>query len=516
MRRVISLWFPHFQTDRQSRPGGGSPDPEHPFVTINAVSGGQRISGANGPALAAGITPGLTLADARALVPSLRTAETDTEADIRALDHLADWSLRWTPWTAIDGLEAGGGASLWLDITGCAHLFGGENALLASMVECFSRLGFASRPGLADGKGAAWAAARFFDIDQPYGLIPEGAGRQILPSLPIEALRLTLATTETLRRLGLRTISDLLALPRAPLAARFGRETALRLDQTMGRQDEPFSPRRPQANDSVQLTLAEPIGLLDDLRAALDQALSSLCQHLEASDRGARHLLLEVFLVDGTVTRREIGTALPTRNPAQLARLFRDRIEDIDAGFGIEALILSAPLTAAAKKGQASLAEEIKKSSQLIENNREINTLLDLFNGRFGTRSIVSPQPCESHQPDRSTLLLPPLHRPMNSSVAMGWPSHTQRPPQLIAIPEPIHLLEEQGAIPPRVFRWRRQTLRLTNWQGPERISAEWWHGAKPPAASIGRDYWRAEDDKGRRLWLFRNNKGWFVHGTFP
>lgn len=469
------------------------------------------MSCADGAAQAAGITPGLTLADARALAPSLHAVEADPEGDLATLDKMADWALRWTPWTAVDGLEPGGSAALWLDVTGCTHLFGGEEALLEDIILRLDHLGFASRPGMGDGKGAAWAAARFLDPGRPYGLIPEGAARQIMPSLPIEALRLDPATADTLRRLGLRTLADLLALPRAPLAARFGRETALRLDQAMGRIAEPFSPRRPPVEDRVRLALAEPIGLLDDVRAALAHLLSELCAHLARTGRGARHLILDLFRVDGTVVRREVGTALPTRDPARLIPLFRDRLDDIDSGFGIELLTLSAPLCAPLPRSQESLPDDLREDSQHPEKEKELSILFDRLDSRSSRRSVVRQVPRQSHVPEHSTQFI----HPFEQTGASSWPPAI-RPPHLIAAPEQVTVLDGGMTGPPTRMRWRRHSLRFVRWEGPERISAEWWHGATPPTARAVRDYWRVEDDQGRRLWLFRNGNGWFVHGTLP
>ena len=143
-----------------------------PLVTVIAVQGSLRVAAVNRAAQAAAVVPGLTLADARVVLPDLEVRGADPEGDARALTALADWCGRYTPWTAAEESREGH-HGLWLDITGCAHLFGGEDELLDDLVDRLARFGFAARVAVADTPGTAWAVARFGVPPPPRG----GGGR---------------------------------------------------------------------------------------------------------------------------------------------------------------------------------------------------------------------------------------------------------------------------------------------------------------------------------------------------
>ncbi len=276
-RRVVSLWLPTFSTDllekrwqKAAASGGRADPPAHdgtaPLVTFAAAHGGLGITAANGPARRAGLNAGSALADAKARVPGLLTVAADPEGDARALAGLADWCRQYTPWTAMDGFPSSRGCSLWLDISGCAHLLGGERALLEELTTRLDGLGFRTLVAAADTPGAAWAVARFgtkracFGTSAPFIMVPPGKSRQALAPLPVAGLRLDGAVTEGLSRVGLRRIGDLLDLPRGPLAARFGEAVTGRLDQALGAKGESLSPRRPVPPLYARLAFAEPVG----------------------------------------------------------------------------------------------------------------------------------------------------------------------------------------------------------------------------------------------------------------
>jgi protein ImuB len=303
------------------------------------------IIAADSAAQALGIGPGQPVADARALYPSLMTREADPAGDRRALEKLADWCGRYTPWVGIDAAIGPGEAGLFLDVTGCAHLRGGEAGLLADLARHFARFGLQSRLALAESPGAAWAWARFRPAGASESLAPGEAGRALRP-LPVEALRIPAATAETLRRLGLRQIANLAALPRPALAARFGADLLRRLDQALGRAAEPIAPRRPATFYAVHRDFAEPLMVPEALGAVLARLLPRLCRLLERDGRGARRLVYTLYHIDGTSASAAIGTSRAARDPAHLAKLFAPKLESLDPDPGIEMLALEAPETA--------------------------------------------------------------------------------------------------------------------------------------------------------------------------
>lgn len=521
-------------------------------------AGTVRIAAANAAAQAAGVDPGLSLTDAHAILPSLKVVEGEPSIDRACLEGMLRWARRYTPWITIEGLDERGGAGLWLDVTGCAHLFGNEQALLEDFEVRLNRLGFVSRFGLADTPGAAWAAARCLASQGKPAIVPSGEQRAHLAPLPMTGLRLSARTFETLKRLGVCTISEVLALPRAPLTRRFGSEVCLRLDQLTGRIDEPLSPDVERLPYVARINFAEPIGRTEDVEAALNDLLKSLCTRLEKDRKGIRQLALEVFRVDNTAERITVGTAQAVRRPEHLFRLFREKLDDLDAGFGIEFLML----TVMAKDTMESEQDDLRSLSDGVpggaKSGRDLALLVDRLEARIGPGRVVRPQSRASHIPERAVGLVPAL-RPKQQALLPGYDReaglmHSEimglrpgsRPIQLLPKPEPIKPVSALSdslptrAVPLPGFSWRRQTYCLAAAEGPERIAGAWWRGALPVDRSqedhsyftlcedggAVREYWRVESEEGARFWLFylpfplqrntvRNDPRWFLHGLF-
>jgi len=460
----------------------------------------------------AGLHAGMRLADARALRPDLRTAPADPGADRAALERLARWCTRYSPWTACDGADG-----ILIDISGAAHLFGGEAAMLNNLAARLARMGIPARIAVADTAGAAIALARY----GKGGIAPPGALRTALADLPVAALRITDETVATLERLGLKRIGQLYDLPRASLARRFGRGGAQaadavlhRLDQALGRIFEPVDPLLPVPRWRVHRSFAEPVTDGAALEGLLMPLCAALAGRLEADGQGARRLSLSVFRVDGTQQSVAVGTHRPSRDAAHLARLFRERLGVIDPGFGIDLMMLSADVVAPLAPAQADLTGRAAHALALSE-------LVDRLALRLGATHIGQIAPYESHIPERA-------ERRVRGLSAPDWaeaprPPGPLRPLRLLPRPEPIEVMAEVPEGPPRAFRWRRVRHRVARAEGPERIAPEWWHDHGAAAAVC--DYYRIEDDAGRRFWVFRaglygeeaapGSPRWFLHGLF-
>ena len=349
----------------------------------------------------------MSLADARALSPTLAVEPADPPAERRALSALADWCCRYTPWAAIDHDashpgEFGGGAGLWLDTSGCAHLFGGEETMLRDLLARLEGLGFTATAAIAETAGAAWAIARFGG--ERIAVLPAGTAAVALAPLPVRGLRLPPEIATALRRMGLRRIGDLPTLPRAPLAARFGDLLLRRLDQALGRLDEPLCPRLPPPAFRARLAFAEPIGRAEDIALALQHLLVDLCARLEAAHQGARRLELAAFRTDGTVERLAVGTSRPTRRADHLRRLFREKLDRLDPGFGIEVMTLGALVVDPLVPAQATigLADDGGKAESLAQ-------LVDRLGNRLGSDAVVRLAEHPSHVPERACREIPAM-----------------------------------------------------------------------------------------------------------
>ena len=492
----------------------------------------------------------MRLADARALVPDLLTTASEPQADCRLIETIANWCDRYTPWVAIDPLggavaeegpgghiEAcsaggfGGDAGLLLDVTGCAHLFGadeaGERALLADLVERLSRHGLTCRAAMADTAGAAWALARFAERQADL-FCPQRGQRAALANLPVEGLRLDAPILETFLKLGLRRIGDLYPLPRAPLARRFGDQPLTRLDQALGTLAEPIEPRRPAPAFRTRLAFVEPIGRSEDIAAATSRLLAALCRQFEQAGVGARKLEIALYRVDGSVDRTSIGTSRPNRDNPKLMKLFEEKLGELDPGFGVELMILASPEVETWTGTQDALPESGTIALSLGEDGTV--DLADRLALRLGAENVVRLLPRDSHLPER----VQTAGASARPAPAGAWRRVANlkgaRPTRLLQRPEPVEVTAFVPDDPPSVFHWRQHAHRIVRADGPERVADEWWRsrpdGSRPPATTVPpfRDYYRVEDDDGGRFWLFRDGPyamaangrptaRWFLHG---
>ncbi|MBN9232789.1 MAG: DNA polymerase Y family protein [Mesorhizobium sp.] len=523
-QRILSLWFPHLPAERILRQRLGRswrsrPSSHHPLVISHRDRNAQRIAALDERAEALRLKPGMGIADARAMHPAIDIIEADPQADLRLLESLADWCDRYTPLVALDGTDG-----LFLDITGCAHLFGGERAMLDEILARFFHQGFDVRAGIASTAGAAWAAARF----SRQCIVERGDEERLLAPLPLTALRLDPQVRGSLESVGLRTAGAVMAAPRAPLVRRFGATLLLRLDQALGRQDEAVSPRLPVAPLSVERHLAEPITLTDDIERLVFLLATALKTDLERRGEGARALALLLFRVDGVVSRLVVGTSRPMREPRLVQKLFHERLaaiaEDFDAGYGFDLVRLAVLTTAPFDIRQADLAGDVE------EDEEGLALFVDRIRARLGDGAVMKPVAIESHLPERAVTTIPywenPPQRvspPKKPAAPRNLPTTTpfqpERPIRLFRVPEPIEVpATEIPDGPPPQFRWRRALHRVASVEGPERIAAEWWRKQEPT-----RDYYRVEDTDGRRYWLYRQGfysdseppPRWFMHGVF-
>ena len=511
MSRFVSIFLPQFALERLQREraeSGAAPlADDKPFALIGSEERGLVLTAVNASSLSQGLFPGLGFADARAIAPQLLTLPAAPKQDTAALLDLARWaSCRYSPTLNVDGDDG-----LWLDISGVAHLFGGEAALLADMDRRLARLGFTAKLALAETLGGAHALARYTDASR---IVPDRGIEAALAPLPVEALRLEPETVLLLRRLGLKRIGQLYALPRGSLERRFhskvlAEAALLRLDQALGRRREPRIPLMPEPDFAARLPFPEPLLTHEGVLAGIEQLAQELCAKLARAARGCRRLMLWIARSDGSSTIVEAGLSAPSRAKQHLLRLIEDKIETLDMGFGVDLMALTALSTEPLSPAQTSLTAKNGKT--------EAGLLTDRLVNRLGTRAVRRLMPRASHIPELAQTLKTAFAGPC------FWPEHLAKPPRpplLFADPEPLAVLAEIPEGPPARFTWRRVTRRVIKAEGPERIAPEWWRSIGPRQ----RDYYRIEDEDGHRYWVFRDGlyqdsaagpPAWYLHGVF-
>lgn len=523
---------------------------ERPLAVVAEHSNMQVITSLSAAAAAAGLQVGQPVRDAHAMCAHLVTRARNAPAEVAFLTALRRWAGKFSPWVAEEAPD-----SLEIDLTGCAHLFGGEAALLDVVGADCADMGLTVHPAIADTVGAAWAMARYAGVaaesarsgdaidqearatraragkrrhwtrggaaprfaPQSPGLariVPPGQGYVVLSPLPIAALRLDPDTAAQLERLGLRRIGDLLGQPRAGLARRFGRGLVLRLDQALGSAPEPVSPARPSNHFAVRLTLPDPIGLKDDLLAGIDRMLPRLCGLLADKGRGVRSLRLEAHRTDQSAEIVTVGLARPSHDAARIRPLVEMKLDQIDAGFGIDmlrlAVLQSEPVHTRSPVGHLQAGRAV---AERLAGNTALDDLIGRLGARVGLEAITRLHPVSSHIPEKTAQVLAAAW----SAPAQDWPAPARPRPALLWRPEPVNA-PDTPAVPAR-FRWRGRDWTLGAARGPERIAPEWWLD-DPNWRSGVRDYWVVTTEAGDRLWLFYGHggtmsSGWFCQGSF-
>jgi len=485
--------------------------PEHPpLLCSGRRDNGIRLTSLDEVAAALGLRYGQGLAEARAMHPAIDVAEEDPAADRALLEAIADWCDRYTPLVALDGSDG-----LFLDITGCTHLFGGEQALLDDILLRLLQMGFKVQGAISGSPGLSWAACRF----GAGGVIADGAEGEVIRSWPVACLRIGGEASAALNKLGLKQVGDLLSVPRAPLARRFGSHVLLRLDQALGHEEEPISPRRAVAFLSVERRLAEAVQAEEAILELTARIAQSLYVSLEARGVGGRVFELVLFRVDGRVFRIAAGTSRPLQDPQKIAGLFAERLksvhDELDAGFGFELLRLNVLQHDLCEPSQDNLLGKARGEAPLAD-------LIDRVSARLGDEVLRAFQFRESHVPERAVFAYPALGQDpekadkKNPVVMTG----RERPLRLLSRPEPV---EAFAAIvpdgPPSRFRWRRVLHDVARAEGPERISPEWWLDQETVQE---RDYFRLEVASGHRFWVYRQGRytadyrpTWHMHGIF-
>ncbi len=501
MKRIICIWLPNWPMTRLflSTPDCAAPD--KPLAIIATTGSKRQVSAINAAALKRGVMPGQRLTDAKAILPDLVTVAADPEADEAARTALSRWAQRFTPSTAAN--PPGG---LWLDITGCARVWGGERRLVETLLHQLEKRGIPCRAAVADTFGAAWAFAR---RAERYHILPQGGHRDLLPGLPLKALRLSHETQAGLRRLGLKTIREVMALPRTTLTGRF-EDLLPRLDQALGDAPETVAFAQPPTQWFETLTFADFIMTPEDLQRATAALAKKLCRRLGEAGLGGRRFEAGFFGADNSIQHVTVATSLANRDAPGIAKLLSAKLETIDPGFGIEVVTLRASRIEALPERQITMDAQAGDRIAL-------SPLIDKLGNRLGFGNVWRFALQESHWPERSVTRTAPLADPSGRV----WQSGAARPIRLLSRPELIDVTASIPDNPPRQFRWRRVLRKIRRAEGPERIAPEWWQepeGGKPRQV---RDYYRIEDESGARFWVYREGlyvngappPRWFIHG---
>ena len=559
MKRIVSICLPHWPIERlvvaqarQSPSSAVAPSKsvalqevcdEVPFALVESGHRGVRLSAVNRTAFNCGLKAGDALADARTRVPDLKVCDAQAQLDRDGIRRLARWLGRYgiqrNAYGIADKSPSGHPIrqyGVWIDISGVAHLYGGEAELLDDIETRLEGLGLTVATGLADTFGAAHALAWY------RGGRSKGPSRIAVPNdtlaaiahLPVAALRLDGARVHLLHRLGFKTIGSLARVPRIALERRFrspdeSQRVMLRLDQALGLKAEPRRPLVEQPVVSVRQPFAEPLMSAEPLDNEVRDAVARLCERLDVANLGVRCVQLSLYRCDGTIGEVSVRLSRAVRTPEHLTGLLFEKLPALDLGFGVDLLVLEAIATEQLVSDQQSLTQD-RGIAQEAAHGRLIDRLVN----RLGAGQVIQLAAQESHWPECAQIRQParvtcqksfrePSGRP--DRMDLSQPGSAHRPALLLAPPEQVTVIAEIPEGAPVQFSWRRVRYAVVRSQGPERIEPEWWKQLWPAPGLRSRDYYVLEDQTGARFWVYRDGRydgetddappGWFVHGVF-
>jgi protein ImuB len=533
-RRILSLWLPRLPIDRIKRIKAFSSEvvtgwreentshPVKPFDEPSIVVAKQnnmpRIVALDDAAARCGLDVGLPLANARAICPQVRVYDADEAADAHALNAIAEWCDGFTPLVALDPPHG-----LFLDITGCAHLFGGEAPMMQLVCGVLTAQGFTVSGAIA---GTA-VCARTLTRHVHGRIVRDGEEADTLRPLPVSALGAEMAVIAGLRRAGLKTIGNVASRARHEITARFGAPFTALLEQALGHSDTPISPRKPLPDYIVEKRFAEPVATAGVISATLSGLAGMLVTAMAQQGKGARRLEARFFRTDGAVRAIVVDTGQPVTHEGVVVRLFRERLgalsDPLDPGFGFDLIRLSASRTEIVVQQQRDLDAN-------VHDNDELAALIDRIAARLGGKRVVVHLPQDTHIPECAVWAAPAQYHLAAATQAV-WPARAVgepplRPLRLFERPEQIQVIAQVPDGPPARFVWRRAAHAVVRAEGPERVAMEWWRAE----SAMTRDYFRVEDEEGLRFWLYRDGlydreiaqaegravqPNWFMHGLF-
>jgi len=530
------LYLPTWPTDFLKR---REPGLKAPLALYERIKGGLRLAALDAEAGSAGLRVGQNLADARAMVSELSVQEINRPMLEAAFADFADWHSNASPLVAVmrDITQFG---DLVLDVTGVAHLFGGEGPMLRLLLNRLRALGYTVSGVIAPTIGAAWAVSHFARNQ----VVETGDLDTILDGLPVQALRLSPAQIAGLTQMGLKSIGQLRPRDRKPLQARFGISLLERLDQAYGLLEERMVPRIPVAERYAERRFVDPIGLMDDVLLTAHDLAIQLALRLETEGLGGQAFHLFLYRVDHKVMTLSVNSARLTRDPEHISKLFANRSErlegEYDAGFGIDMIRLAVSSVGALDAVQMGAFATQDGAEDLAQ-------LHDRMTSRLGPLAVLRTQLVASHIPEQAARLVPAIVAEPDAKAQN--PAELVRPLRLLPVPELVAINAEVPDGLPASMIWRRVGYRLIKAAGPERLGAEWWRSGqrlqlvpphvpkkpepgekpeKPPyipqlvkfdADAGTRDYYMAEDAEGRRFWIYRQGlygeNHWYLHGFF-
>jgi protein ImuB len=449
-----------------------------------AVLEKQRVLRANDCARALGIKPGQGTATVRALAADmpLTLLERDRDAEQRCLRQLCCWAYSITP-----SLHSWREDCLLLEIGSCLSLYRGLDSLLAEVTGGLGSRGYSVKQGLAPTPRAAWLLSH---ADTTVAMAADRPLQERLAPLPLALLDDQATTVDSLRRAGLHTFGDILALPTNTLGRRCGDAFTRELQQLLGQREDLRQDFQPPEQFSDEYWFGYEVKGKEELQPAVQQLLQSLCRFLRNTQLQTGEIQWEFIGIDGSLRRLPVRSSSRHSDWQNWYTLTGIHLERQQLEIGVEGLALHCEQL---QPGQLDSIDLFSSRHQ----REPLGSLLDRLRSRLGQQAIAQVGCRDEHLPEYAVHVAP-----HNAGTPCTDTHCGQRPFWLMPQPQP---LRQQGG----QLYWNGP-LQLV--YGPERIEDNWW------LQPVSRDYYVAEDDRGQHFWVYRDRllKHWYIQGIFP
>jgi protein ImuB len=535
-RRIGAIVLPHLSCELVTRDNDAK---DLPLAVVEAprharqdeeIELGNVLLAVNEAAHRFGVRPGQTVAEARSCVASLVIRGLTQKAQRYALGRVAEIALSFGPTVAIDSGDTTKPIdTVWVDLTGSTHLWGGEEATVLELSARVRDLGHRTRSAIADGPRLARAACAFATASET--IVPAGGGKEMMRGLPLDALPLSRDRIIWLHRLGLWTVGDLVALPAGTLAGRLVAPNGSvdpwgeSLELALGRDDAPLVAYEPPRAPSESISWDEPIHAIDPLLFALRGLVSRLSARLEGRGEAAQNVELFAPYDQSIAKLRRVqardenppGLFFRIELPSPLARksdifrVLKSKLENVTLDAPVTALSITAQMLTRAPRSQLWIGGDAT-----IQNDPgALAVLLAELSAEIGQENVGVLELDPVHRPEARTRLvsldeISPSRR--NEPALASAPSDGEFPTRLLPKPLPFEVLPGQRptvAIDNQLFTWIGSSR-------PMRFDrVDWW-----TAAPLYRDYLRVWLSSGKKhidAWVFtdRRTGQTFLHGYY-
>ncbi len=521
----ICLWFPYLLVEISFRKHA---DFKHNAFAITLRKGNkQTLCSVNPVGELLGLKVGMNLSESHILCKNLVTEQYNHQKRNIFIINQIKWCSQFTPLISIEKENV-----LVLNLKGCVHLFGSTSNIIKRIDNHFKEINISTSCSLGKNITAAKAMAKFnsgevtnkkhtsiinhLNNNNIYSNSILQNNFNFLKKIPIEALELDPCDNEELKYLGIETAHDLQSIPHKDLLTRFGPKLIKKLKKVIGTENELITYVKSEGVYSRSVKLPEPIGIISDIIKLFEKLTRAVCAHLRHMNKGTRTLNFQIHRVDNTKQLIQIKTSEVTSKPKIFIMLFATKFNQIDAGFGIDFIRVSADKVEDLFSTQDNLQiynTEENSSINHILKKEEYKTLISKLSNKIGFDALIHLYPNQSHIPENNVRKVSAAYCSPKSS----WPMSLYERPLLMFKPEKIKTNKYKKF--PKLFIWRKKQYSIKVIFGPERIAAEWWLD-NPQWRTGLRDYWKVETKCGNRFWLFEAkgaelNGGWYIHGNF-